>query len=230
MTLDDSDRVDAAGVGGGTPDRLESGFHALFAVEVTEEVLSAVDLAGLLAEEPVDRVVDLEELATAVGRPTGRLLGQRLVRNAIGGGVAGVVGREIAGRAGGALVRAALEEADPATARAALATVGLADRDRRGGEPVSIPVTDGETGRRGEPSDRTGTGPDVTRIEVRDAEATPNEEQVAGDERDHTLEEDRPDGTGPDHGRSGSRETSDGSDRSGDESDGSGPPDDADER
>lgn len=100
-----------------TPDeklaRIERGLNALFAAEVVEDILEAVDFEALLSDEPVDDPVDVERLASALGRPLGRVLAARVVDN---GGLAGAltktVGSEFGSRVASRALRVAAENLD----------------------------------------------------------------------------------------------------------------------
>lgn len=92
--------------------RLETGLKLLFAAEVAQEAASAVDLEALRAGDPLEEAVDAERLGAALGRPVGRALAQRAVGEATSEGYAGLVAREVAGRAGARVCRAAVERAD----------------------------------------------------------------------------------------------------------------------
>lgn len=93
--------------------RLEKGLQLLFAAEVAEEAVEAVDLEALRAGDPLKDAVDAERLGAALGRPVGRALAQRVVGDAAVDGYAGLVAREAAGRAGARACHVALERADP---------------------------------------------------------------------------------------------------------------------
>jgi hypothetical protein len=142
--------------GGGTDpdeplDRLETGLNALFAAEVVEEIYEAVDVEALRAEEATGDAIDHERLARAVGDPVGRIVARRVVSQVTSGGVTGVVGRELAGRIGTAVVRTALEHTDPERA-----LERVTDLDQAGGGP-SPDVEPGE-GTRVPFEDETGDG------------------------------------------------------------------------
>lgn len=93
-------------------DRIDRGLNALFAAEVTSDVLEAIDVDALAAGEPIDRAVDVDALASALGKPAGRLAAEGLLRRTGAGGVAGIVVREAVTRVGARALERALVEAD----------------------------------------------------------------------------------------------------------------------
>lgn len=124
-------------------DNVEKGFDALFAVELIEDVMAAIDFEALEAGAPPEEVFDREQLRATMGEPVGRVVAREIAGRAVGGGLAGVLGREVAGRAGAAVGRALLEEADP---DAALDPLGVTTTEgpRPPEEPVRIEVEDVE--------------------------------------------------------------------------------------
>jgi hypothetical protein len=124
-------------------DNVEKGFDALFAVELIEDVMAAIDFEALEAGAPPEEVFDREQLRATMGEPVGRVVAREVAGRAVGGGLAGVLGREVAGRAGAAVGRALLEEVDP---DAALDPFGSMDSPDRGPaeDPVRIEVEDVE--------------------------------------------------------------------------------------
>lgn len=135
------------GSGGGPLDDIESGLDALVMVDVARELLEAIDLEALQEDAPVEEAVDEERLRRAIGGPAGRLAARRIADRATGGGLAGLVGREVAGRVGAAAVRRAIERTDPEALAAAL-DVGPDDPHLgadagSGDDPVNIDVEDG---------------------------------------------------------------------------------------
>lgn len=96
----------------GALDTLGRGLDVLFAAEVTRDVAAAIDLERLEAGASLDEAVAYRELGSAIGRPAGRLLADGATRGALKGGVAGLVIREAASRAGAAVLRTALQRAD----------------------------------------------------------------------------------------------------------------------
>lgn len=103
----------AAGLqGSGTLDKLGRGLDLLFAAEVTRDVAAAVDVEQLEAGASLDQAIEYRELGSALGRPAGRLLANGAMRGALKGGVAGIVIRETASRAGARVLRTALQRAD----------------------------------------------------------------------------------------------------------------------
>ncbi|MFC6838141.1 hypothetical protein [Halomarina ordinaria] len=121
-------------------DRIQSGFDALFAVSVVEEVFEAVDFEALSDGAPYEQAVDHERLSRALGGPAGRVVAQRLVRRATGGTLAGVVGREVAGRVGSAAVRRVLERTNPEVVVRTLAEVVDTRAPEDPGSPVALDV------------------------------------------------------------------------------------------
>jgi hypothetical protein len=103
--------ADSSDVGNESSPRLEKGLQLLFAAEVAEEAVDAVDLQALRAGAAVEEAVDPERLGSALGRPVGRALAQRAVGDAAEGYV-GVLVREAVGRAGARACRVALERVD----------------------------------------------------------------------------------------------------------------------
>lgn len=99
---------------------VDSGLNALFATQVAEEVFEAVDFEALRAGAPIDRAVDVEHLTRTVGQPAGRLLARELARQAPGGKVTELLGREVGGVAAAFLLRRLLEGIDPEGAAAVL--------------------------------------------------------------------------------------------------------------
>lgn len=91
---------------------LNRGLDVLMAAEVTRDVAAAIDLDRLEAGAPLDEAVEYRQLGSALGRPAGRLLANGAMRGALKGGVAGLVVREAASRAGAAVLRTALQRAD----------------------------------------------------------------------------------------------------------------------
>lgn len=89
----------------------ERGHLWLFAGEVAEEAVEAIDVEGLRAGDPLEAAVDAERIGAALGRPLGRALAQRAVGDAVDE-YAGRLEREVAGRVGARDCRAALERAD----------------------------------------------------------------------------------------------------------------------
>lgn len=110
----------AAGAADDALGKVESGLNALFAVELAEEVLEAIDFGALESGAPPEEVLDREQLRATLGEPVGRVLAREVAGRAVGGGLAGVLGRELAGRVGATLVRELLEDLDPETASTAL--------------------------------------------------------------------------------------------------------------
>lgn len=109
----------AAGSAADALGKVESGLNALFAVELAEEVLEAVDFEALESGAPPEEVLDREQLRATMGEPVGRVLARAVASRAVGGGLPGVLGRELAGRAGATLLRGVLEDVDaegPSTA------------------------------------------------------------------------------------------------------------------
>lgn len=105
-------------------DTLDSGLNALFATQVAEEVFEAVNFEALRAGEPINQAVDLDHLTRTIGQPAGRLLARELARQAPGGKVTEVLGREIGGLAAAFVFQRILEEADPDAAAALLGPPG----------------------------------------------------------------------------------------------------------
>jgi len=97
-------------------DRLETGLNALFAAEVVEEIYEAVDVEALRSGEATGEAIDHEHLARAIGDPVGRIFARRVASQVTSGGVTGVVGRELAGRIGTAVVRTVLGHSEPEAA------------------------------------------------------------------------------------------------------------------
>ncbi|WP_129113074.1 hypothetical protein [Halegenticoccus tardaugens] len=106
--------------------RVESSLNALFVVQVAEEILEAVDFEALRVGEAYERAVDRERLGEALGRPAGRVVAQRMVHQVAGGGLAGILGREIAGQVGALVFRTALRRADPDAVLNALESIAEA--------------------------------------------------------------------------------------------------------
>lgn len=96
----------------GPIDALERGLDVLLAAEVTRDVAAAIDLEQLRAGASMAEAVDLADLGAAIGRPAGRLVVEEVSRGRLGGGVAGLVAREVASRGGATVVQAALERVD----------------------------------------------------------------------------------------------------------------------
>ena len=105
--------ADSSDVDRGSSPRLEQGLQLLFAAEVAEEAVEAVDLDALRAGTPLEEAVDADRLGAALGRPVGRALAKRAVGDAAADGYAGLLAREVAGRAGARACRVALERANP---------------------------------------------------------------------------------------------------------------------
>lgn len=91
---------------------LNRGLDVLMAAEVTRDVAAAIDLDQLEAGAPLDEAVEYRQLGSALGRPAGRLLANGAMRGALKGGVAGLVIREAASRAGAVVIRTALQRAE----------------------------------------------------------------------------------------------------------------------
>lgn len=91
-------------------DSIERGLDALFATEVTREILEAVDVEAILADEPATDPVDVERLANAVGR----VLAHRVIDGSGATGFAKrTVGTRVGGRVAAETVRLAAENVDP---------------------------------------------------------------------------------------------------------------------
>ncbi len=89
-------------------DRIERGLDALFAAEVSEAILEAVDFEAILADQPADDPVDVERLAEALGRPVGRMLARTVIS---GSGTTGVAKRAIGSEVGGRVASKSLQVA-----------------------------------------------------------------------------------------------------------------------
>jgi hypothetical protein len=89
-------------------DRIERGLDALFAAEVSEAILEAVDFEAILADQPADDPVDVERLAEALGRPVGRMLARTVIS---GSGTTGVAKRAIGSEVGGRVASKTLQVA-----------------------------------------------------------------------------------------------------------------------
>lgn len=131
--------------------RIEQGLNALFAAEVVEEILAAVDFEAILADAPAEDPVDVERLASTLGRPLGRALAAKFVDDA---GAAGILTRivvsEFAGRVASRALEVATENLD-GEARAVATDSGWAADDGW----TDIAVT-------GPEDDDTSTGGDGT--------------------------------------------------------------------
>lgn len=88
--------------------RIERGLNALFAAEVVEEILAAVDFEAILADAPAEDPVDVERLASTLGRPLGRALAAKFVDDA---GAAGILTRIVVSEFAGRVASRALEVA-----------------------------------------------------------------------------------------------------------------------
>lgn len=88
--------------------RIEQGLNALFAAEVVEEILAAVDFEAILADTPAEDPVDVERLTSALGRPLGRVLAAKFVDDA---GAAGILTRVVVSEFTGRIASRALEVA-----------------------------------------------------------------------------------------------------------------------
>lgn len=93
-------------------DTLSRGLDVVLAAEVTRDVAAAVDLERLESGASLDQAIEYRQLGSAIGRPAGRLLANGAMRGALKGGVAGLVIREAASRAGAVVLRTALQRAD----------------------------------------------------------------------------------------------------------------------
>jgi len=139
-----TDGGDGSDGGNGPLDDVESGLDALVVVDVARELLEAVDVEALQSGAPVEEAVDDERLRQAIGGPVGRLAARRIADRATGGGLAGLVGREVAGRIGSAAVRRAVKRVDPEALAAALDAGTAEPLDAAAGDdPVGIDVEDG---------------------------------------------------------------------------------------
>lgn len=102
--------------------RVKQGLDALFAAEVVEEILAAVDFEAILAEEAAEDPVDVQRLTGALGRPLGKFLANRIFD---GDGASGVIkhalGTEVGGRAIGRALEVAVERIDLEAAATELA-------------------------------------------------------------------------------------------------------------
>ena len=131
--------------------RIEQGLNALFAAEVVEEILAAVDFEAILADAPAEDAVDVERLASTLGRPLGRALAAKFVDDA---GAAGILTRVVVGEFTGRVASRALEVATESLdgeARAVATDSGWAADDDGW---IDIAVTG--------PEDDTGPGGDGT--------------------------------------------------------------------
>lgn len=160
MTSIDEDDPATSGLGGGGSstdeplDRIETGLNALFAAEVVEEIYEAVDFEALRAGEAAGEAIDHEHLARAIGDPIGRIFARRVASKVTSGGVTGVVGRELAGRIGTAVVHTILEHSEPEAALERL--VNLVESsgweetspDFESGEGTKVPFEDETDGER----------------------------------------------------------------------------------
>lgn len=93
-------------------DTLRRSLDVVLAAEVTRDVAAAIDVGQLESGASLDQAVEYRQLGSAIGRPAGRLLANGAMRGALKGGVAGLVIREAASRAGAAVLRTALQRAD----------------------------------------------------------------------------------------------------------------------
>lgn len=110
---DSSPSDPSGGLGDSGPiDVLERGLDVLLAAEVTRDVAEAIDLEQLQSGASMAEAVDLADLGAAIGRPVGRLVVEEATRGRLGGGVAGLVAREVASRGGATVLQTALERVD----------------------------------------------------------------------------------------------------------------------
>ncbi|MFC5972188.1 hypothetical protein ACFPYI_12680 [Halomarina salina] len=96
-------------------DSLDTGLDALALVDVVRELFEAVDFEALQNGVAYEEAVDEAQLHEALGGPVGKVVARRLADRVVGGGVTGLVGREIAGRVGASLVEYLVETVDPET-------------------------------------------------------------------------------------------------------------------
>jgi hypothetical protein len=129
--------ADPADTGRESSPRLEKGLQLLFAAEVAEEAVDAVDMQAVRAGAPVDDAVDPEQLGSALGRPLGRALAHRAVGDVAADGYPGMKIREAAGPAGARACRVALERVDADTLPVSLSpsVPGFAPSGSRDGDP-----------------------------------------------------------------------------------------------
>lgn len=88
------------------------GFDALFFLDVTRELLRAVDVRKLRSNAPISDAVDLERIGAVVGQPGGRVIAHILARTVTSGGLAGLVLREISGRLVARAIRSLVRKLD----------------------------------------------------------------------------------------------------------------------
>ena len=133
--------------------RIEQGLNALFAAEIVEEILAAVDFEAILADAPAEDPVDVERLASTLGRPLGRALAAKFVDDA---GAAGILTRivvsEFTGRVASRALEMATENLD-GEARAVAPDSGWVADDDDGWTDIAVTGTE---------DDDTGPGGDGT--------------------------------------------------------------------
>ncbi|MFD1513662.1 hypothetical protein [Halomarina rubra] len=103
-----------------TLDSIDDGLDALVLVDVARELVDAVDFEALQNGAAYAEAVDQTQLRRTLGGPVGRVVARRLADRVVGSGVTGLVGREVAGRAGASLVEYLVEQVDPETILASL--------------------------------------------------------------------------------------------------------------
>lgn len=130
---------------------LERGVETIFAADVANDVLAAIDFETLLSDQPIDQAIDVDLLADAIGRPLGRIVAGRLVGS---GGLTGLAGRtvatEVGGRAIAETIRVAADQVDPDAVDGAAESVDDAAPgpsiddlvDENGSAETEIPIDD----------------------------------------------------------------------------------------
>ena len=94
-------------------DSLDTGLDALALVDVARELFEAIDFEALQNGVAYEEAVDEAQLRETLGGPVGKVVARKLADRVVGGGVTGLVGREVAGRVGSSLVEYLVETVDP---------------------------------------------------------------------------------------------------------------------
>jgi hypothetical protein len=149
---DDSPGDDVDGLDG-----VESGLNALTLVEVARDVLEAVDVEALENGASVVDAVDETAMRDALGGPAGRIVARELADRVTGGGVTGLVGREIAGRAGASLVEYLIETFDAESIGAALEGMDEQSFESGASEDATVIDIDADEGEDGSGAVDVGT-------------------------------------------------------------------------
>lgn len=135
-------------------DSIDTGLDALALVDVVRELFEAIDFEALQNGVAYEEAVDEARLRETLGGPVGKVAARKLADRVVGGGVTGLVGREIAGRVGASLVEYLVENVDPEamlTSLEQLADEGVASSPSE--EPTTIDIDP-------DPDDATDPDPD----------------------------------------------------------------------